>query len=88
MKIHPSKVAAIADWDRPTNGKEVRSFMGTANWPRKLVKDIAILGDRYNAYLIYRSESFTVSIYQEVNLQIISNQTNHETADKHSKPRV
>jgi hypothetical protein len=44
IKIHPSKVKAIVDWERPTTGKEVRSFMGTANWPRKLVKDIAIIG--------------------------------------------
>jgi hypothetical protein len=44
IKIHPSKVKAIVDWERPTTGREVRSFMGTANWPRKLVKDIAIIG--------------------------------------------
>jgi hypothetical protein len=43
IKIHPSKVKAIVDWERPTTGKEVRRFMGTANWQRKLVKNIPVM---------------------------------------------
>jgi hypothetical protein len=46
IRIHPSKVKAIVNCQRPTTGQEIRRFMGLVNWPRKLVPNIAMIGQR------------------------------------------
>ena len=38
IQVDPSKVAAIQDWKRPTNVREVKSFLGLAGYYRKFVQ--------------------------------------------------
>ena len=42
--IHPSKISAIVKWRPPTNGVEIKRFMGTVNFPRDHLKHIALIG--------------------------------------------
>ncbi|KAM7520835.1 hypothetical protein LguiB_019797 [Lonicera macranthoides] len=39
VQMDPTKVQVIQDWQVPTNVSELRSFLGLANYYRKLVKD-------------------------------------------------
>ncbi|KAH9668328.1 hypothetical protein KPL70_021370 [Citrus sinensis] len=36
--VNPSKVEAVSQWSRPTNAKEVRSFLGLAGYYRRFVE--------------------------------------------------
>ena len=38
MSIDPEKLQAVKDWERPTNVKEVRSFLGFINYNRKFIE--------------------------------------------------
>ena len=38
IQVDPSKVAVIQDWKRPTNVREVKSFLGLAGYYRKFVQ--------------------------------------------------
>jgi len=39
IKPHPDKVKAILEWPTPTNPHEVKSFLGSAHYYRRLIKD-------------------------------------------------
>ena len=39
LRMDPEKSKAISEWPRPTNVKEVQSFLGTTNFVQKYIKD-------------------------------------------------
>jgi hypothetical protein len=41
VKVDPMKTAAVNAYPRPTDVKELRSFMGLASYFRKILKDFA-----------------------------------------------
>ncbi|CAH9101779.1 unnamed protein product [Cuscuta epithymum] len=43
VSVDPSKVAAVRDWSRPKNAKEVRSFLGLAGYYRKFVEGFSAI---------------------------------------------
>ncbi|XP_063938038.1 uncharacterized protein LOC135147914 [Daucus carota subsp. sativus] len=43
IKVDPSKVEAVLNWERPKTPTEVRSFLGLAGYYRRFVKDFAKL---------------------------------------------
>ena len=43
LRMDPGKVAAVKDWPTPKNLKEVRGFIGFANFYRRFIKDFAKL---------------------------------------------
>jgi transposase InsO family protein len=43
IRVDPSKTTAIEDYTQPKNVKELRSFLGMANYYRKFVKNFAII---------------------------------------------
>ena len=41
IKVDPTKIAAVLDWERPRTPTEVRSFMGLVGYYQRFVKDFA-----------------------------------------------
>ena len=41
ISVDPSKVEAISQWSRPTNAKEVRSFLGLARYYRRFMESFS-----------------------------------------------
>ena len=43
VKMDPTKIAAIRDWDTPTKKKELQRFLGFCNYYRRFIKDYSLL---------------------------------------------
>ena len=43
IKVDPKKIEVVKDWARPTTVKQIRSFLGFANYFRKFVKGYSII---------------------------------------------
>ena len=44
IRIDPAKLAAVKEWNQPTNVKEVQSFLGFVNYNRKFIKHFSQIG--------------------------------------------
>ena len=49
IKMDPKKIEAITSWEPPKNIKEVRSFLGFANFYRGFIRDFASISDPLHA---------------------------------------
>src|SRR6202051_2261271 len=43
VKMDPTKIAAIRDWDTPTKKKELQRFLGFCNYYHRFIKDYSLL---------------------------------------------
>src|SRR6202051_2496500 len=43
VKMDPTKIAAIHNWDTPTKKKELQRFLGFCNYYRRFIKDYSLL---------------------------------------------
>ena len=43
VRVDPSKVEAVVEWDRPTSVTEIRSFLGLAGYYRKFIEGFSKL---------------------------------------------
>jgi hypothetical protein len=70
--VDPSKVSTIIDWPRPSNVKEVRSFLGLEGYYRKFVKDFSIMA-RPMSKLTKKDVNFHLSVECENSFSTLKN---------------
>jgi hypothetical protein len=64
VKMDPVKVAAVRDWPAPTNLKELRAFLGFANFYRRFIKNFAKIARPLND-LTRKNTSFDWGTHQQ-----------------------